>query len=382
MGNAFIIDTVRTPRGRGKMGKGALTGIHPQELLGQTLNQLAIRTGIDRSLVDDVVMGCVSQAGEQGGDIARSAVLAADWPIEITGVSLNRYCGSGLQAVNFAAMGIMSGMQNLVVGGGVESMSRAPMGSDGSGLDGNNPHLRRKHFQVPQGLSADLIATLEGFSRETLDRFALKSQQNAAQAISQGRFKRSLFGVRDPQTNEIALEADEYPRPSTTIEALSSLEPAFAALGAAVAGPNGETFDQMVLKKYPEAGEVRHLHTAGNSSGIVDGAASVLLASEDFVKAHGLKARARITSMATAGAEPMIMLTAPTPASQKALAQRRMTASDIDLWEINEAFATVPLQVIRNLDIDPEKVNVNGGSIAFRSSPRSYRRDSPWHRAR
>ena len=170
MGNAFIIDTVRTPRGRGKMGKGALTGIHPQELLGQTLNQLATRTGIDRSLVDDVVMGCVSQAGEQGGDIARSAVLAAGWPIEITGVSLNRYCGSGLQAVNFAAMGIMAGMQNLVVGGGVESMSRAPMGSDGSGLDGNNPHLRRKHFQVPQGLSADLIATLEDFSRETLDQ--------------------------------------------------------------------------------------------------------------------------------------------------------------------------------------------------------------------
>jgi acetyl-CoA C-acetyltransferase len=365
MGNVFIIDTVRTPRGRGKMGKGALTGIHPQELLGQTLNQLATRTGIDRSLVDDVVMGCVSQAGEQGGDIARSAVLAAGWPIEITGVSLNRYCGSGLQAVNFGAMGIMAGMQNLVVGGGVESMSRAPMGSDGSGLDGNNLHLRRKHFQVPQGLSADLIATLEGFTREALDQFALRSQQKAALAITEGRFKRSLFGVRDPETNEIALEADEYPRPSTTIEGLSSLEPAFGALGASVVGPNGETFDEMILGKYPEAGEVKHLHTAGNSSGIVDGAATVLLASEEFVKAHGLKARARISSMATAGAEPMIMLTAPTPASQKALAQRRMTVADIDLWEINEAFATVPLQVIHKLEIDPEKVNVNGGSIAL-----------------
>lgn len=365
MANAFIIDAVRTPRGRGKMGKGALNPVHPQELLAQTLNELVTRTGINPGQVEDVVMGCVSQAGEQGGDIARAAVLAADWPIEVTGVSLNRYCGSGLQAVNFAAMGVLSGMQQLVVGGGVESMSRVPMGSDGSGLDGNNPHLRRNHFQVPQGISADLIATLEGFSREDLDSFALASQQKAANAASEGRFTRSLFDVRNPDTGEIALKVDEYPRPSTTLEALAALEPAFTALGATVVGPNGETMDQMVLKKYPQAGQLKHLHTAGNSSGIVDGAAAVLIASQDFVEASGIKPRARITAMATAGDEPMIMLTAPTPASQKALAHRRMAVSDIDLWEINEAFATVPLQVMRNLSIDPARVNVNGGSIAL-----------------
>jgi acetyl-CoA C-acetyltransferase len=365
MATAYIVDTIRTPRGRGKMGKGALTGIHPQELLGQTLNALAARTGIDKSEVDDVVIGCVSQAGEQGGDIARSAVLTAGWPIEVSGVSLNRYCGSGLQAVNFAAMGIMSGMQRLVVGGGVESMSRVPMGSDRSGLDGNNPHLRRKHFQIPQGISADLIATLEGFGRAEVDNFALRSQQNAAVAMQEGRFNGSLFAVRDSDTGEIALEVDEYPRPSTTLEALASLDPAFTALGATAIGPQGETFDQMVLQKYPQAGAVQHVHTAGNSSGIVDGAAAVLLASEDFVKAQGLKPRAKITAFATAGAEPMIMLTAPTPASQKALALRRMTPSDIDLWEINEALAVVPMQTMRNLGIDPERVNVNGGSIAL-----------------
>lgn len=365
MSKAFIIDSVRTPRGRGKMGKGALTEIHPQELLGQTLNQLATRTGINRHDVDDVVMGCVSQALEQGGDIARSAVLAADWPIEVSGVSLNRYCGSGLQAVNFAAMGILSGMQNLVVGGGVESMSRVPMGSDGGGLDGKNPHLRKLHFQVPQGLSADLIATLEGFSRRDLDEFALGSQRKAALAQAEGRFKRSLFAVRNSDTGETALEVDEYPRAGTTLEALASLDPAFAVLGATKVGPNGETFDEMVLRKYPQASALNHVHTAGNSSGIVDGAAAVLLASEDYVKAHGLKPRATIRAMATAGAEPMIMLTAPTPASQKALAQLKMTPSDIDLWEINEAFAVVPLQTMRNLGVNPEIVNVNGGSIAL-----------------
>ncbi|MGE0131163.1 MAG: acetyl-CoA C-acetyltransferase [Blastocatellales bacterium] len=362
---AYIIDAIRTPRGRGKMGKGALNNIHPHELLAQSLNQLAERAGVNKSDVDDVVIGCVSQAGEQGGDIARMAVLAADWPLEVTGVSLNRYCGSGLQAVNFAAMGVMSGMQQLVVGGGVESMSRAPMGSDGAGLDGNNPHLRKKHFQVPQGISADLIATLENFSREEIDLFALRSQQRAAAAQREGYFKRSLFAVRDPETGAVALEVDEYPRPETTLEGLSSLEPSFVAWGAKTVGPNGETLDQMALKKYPQAGEIRHVHTAGNSSGIVDGAAAVLVASEDYVKAHGLKPRVKIRAMATAGAEPVIMLTAPTPAAKKALAQLRMTPKDIDLWEINEAFAVVPMQTMRNLGVDPEKVNVNGGAIAL-----------------
>ena len=362
---AYIIDAVRTPRGRGKMGKGGLNNIHPQELLAQALNRLAESAGVDKGDVDDVVIGCVSQAGEQGGDIARMAVLAADWPLEVTGVSLNRYCGSGLQAVNFAAVGVMSGMQRLVVGGGVESMSRVPMGSDGAGLDGNNPHLRKKHFQVPQGISADLIATLENFSREEIDQFALRSQRRAAVAQREGYFKRSLFAVRDPETGAVALEADEYPRPDTTLEGLTALEPSFASWGSKPVGPNGETLDQMALKKYPQAGEIRHVHTAGNSSGIVDGAAAVLIASEDYVKAHGLKPRAKIRGMATAGAEPVIMLTAPTPAARKALAQLRMTPEDIDLWEINEAFAVVPMQTMRNLGVDPEKVNVNGGAIAL-----------------
>jgi acetyl-CoA C-acetyltransferase len=315
--------------------------------------------------VEDVVVGVVSQVGEQGGNIARNAVLAAGWPLQVSGVSLNRFCGSGLQAVNFAAMGVMSGAQDLVVGGGVESMSRVPMGSDQSGPDGLNPLLRARHFQVPQGISADLIATLEGFTREELDRFALESQQKAAQAQRECRFSRSLFPVVDPSTGQVALEKDEYLRPETTIEALSGLSPAFTELGAKPVGPNGETMDEMALKIYPQAGEIRHVHTAGNSSGIVDGAAAVLLASESYVRAHGLKARARIRSVATHGEEPLIMLTAPAETARKALRKAGMDVGDIDLWEINEAFATVPLQTIRRLEIDPAKVNVNGGAIAL-----------------
>ncbi len=365
MAEAYILDAVRTPRGRGKAGKGALSGIHPQELLAQTLNELARRTGVDKRDVDDVVIGCVSQAQEQGANIARNAVLAADWPQEVTAVTLNRFCGSGLQAVNFAAMGVLSGMQQLVVGGGVESMSRVPMGTDGGGVDGDNPLLRAKIFQVPQGISADLIATLEKFPREQLDQFALTSQQRAGQAISEGRFSKSLFPVVDPTTGAVALEKDEHPRPSTTLEGLASLEPSFAALGAMPLGLHGETLDQIALARYPQAGTIQHQHTAGNSSGIVDGAAAVLLASGEYVRAHGLKPRGRIRAMATAGSEPIIMLTAPTPASKKALSLAGMTTHDIDLWEINEAFATVPLQTMRNLELDPAKVNVNGGAIAL-----------------
>jgi acetyl-CoA C-acetyltransferase len=279
MAGGYIIDAVRTPRGRGKKGKGSLTEIHPQELLAQTLNRLAERGGVDREDVDDVVIGVVSQVGEQGGNIARNAVLAAGWPLQVSAVSLNRFCGSGLQAVNFAAMGVMSGAQDLVVGGGVESMSRVPMGSDGSGADGLNPLLRARHFQVPQGISADLIATLEGFTRDELDRFALESQQKAAVAQRECRFGRSLFAVVDPATGQVALEKDEYLRPETTFEALSQLAPAFAELGGKPVGPNGETMDEMALKLYPQAGRIQHVHTAGNSSGIVDGAAAVLLAS-------------------------------------------------------------------------------------------------------
>lgn len=365
MAEAYIIDAVRTPRGKGKRGKGSLTAIHPQELLAQTLNCLAERTGIMRGDVEDVVVGCVSQVGEQGANVARNAVLAADWPLNVSGVSLNRFCGSGLQAVNFAAMGVMSGAQELTVGGGVESMSRVPMGSDGGEGDGINPRLRHRHFQVPQGISADLIATLEGFTREEVDRFALESQRRAAEARRECRFSRSLFPVRDPETGETALERDEYLRPETTLEALAGLPAAFEELGAKPVGPDGETLDQVVLARYPAAGRIRHVHTAGNSSGIVDGAAAVLLASEGYAREHGLRPRARIRSMATHAEEPMIMLTAPTETARRALRKAGMSAGDVDLWEINEAFAAVPLQVMRNLELDPERVNVNGGSIAL-----------------
>src|SRR3989440_5006522 len=365
MTTAYILDAVRTPRGRGKPGKGALTGIHPQELLAQTLNQLAERTGIDKYDVEDVVAGCVTQVHEQGADIARNAVLAADWPIEVTGVALNRFCGSGLQAVNFAAMSVMTGMQHLVIGGGVESMSRVPMGSDAADVDGKSLQLRKRLFQVPHGLGAHLIASLEGFSRPDFDGFALESQQCAAQAQQETRFKQSLFAVRDPETGQVVLESDEYPRSNTTLEGLALLEPAFAALGAVPAGFHGETVDQIALRHYPQVNEICHVHTAGNSSGIVDGAAAVLLASEEYVRTHGLKPRARVRAMATAGSDPILMLTAPTPASRKALALARMTPHDIDLWEINQAFAVVPLQVIRNLEIEREKVNVSGGVLVL-----------------
>jgi acetyl-CoA C-acetyltransferase len=362
---AYIIEAVRSPRGRGKAGKGALSGIHPQEILAQTLNHLAEKTGVDKQAVEDLVIGCVSQAGEQGACIARQALLTAGWPYETSGVTLNRFCGSGLQAVNFAAMGVMSGAQDLVMGGGVESMSRCPMGSDGGGIDGNNEVLRGKLAQVPQGISADLIATLEGFTRKDVDEFALESQKRAAVAQQEGWFTRSLFPVKDPKTGEVVLETDEFPRADTTLEGLGQLKASFVQMGAMAMGPNGETLDELALKVYPQVKKIEHVHTAGNSSGIVDGAAVVLLASEAYVKKGGLKPRARIRSMATVGAEPVIMLTAPTPASQRALAKAGMEAKDIDLWEINEAFATVPLQTMRNLGVDRDKVNVAGGAIAL-----------------
>jgi acetyl-CoA C-acetyltransferase len=361
---AFILDAVRTPRGRGKAGKGGLSAYHPQELLAQSLGELAKRTGIDKKEVEDVVVGCVSEVNEQGANLARNAVLAAGWPEEVTGVTLNRFCGSGVQAVNFAAMGVLSGAQQLVVGGGVESMSRVPMGSDGGGVDGNNLRLREQVFQVPQGISADLIATREGFTRDDLDGFALRSQERAALAIKEGRFAKSLFPVLVPGTSEVALAADEHPR-ATTREGLGKLEPSFVAMGAAQVGPNGETLDQLALRRYPEVKAIQHLHTAGNSSGIVDGAAAVLLASSEYVTRTGVKPRAKIRAMATVGSEPVIMLTAPAPASQKALKLAGMSAKDIDLWEINEAFAAVVLQTVRALDIDIARVNVNGGGIAL-----------------
>ncbi len=360
---AYVLDAVRTPRGRGKAGKGALSGTHPQELVAQVLKGLAARGKVAAADVDDVVLGCVSQAGEQGSNLARNAVLAAGWPQAVGGTTLNRFCGSGLQAVNFAAMGVASGAQELVVAGGVESMSRAPMGSDGGGLDGNNLALRSRIFQVPQGISADLIATLEGFSRAAVDAFAKRSQDRAAAAIAAGAFTGSLIPVVGPDGATL-LAVDELPR-ATTAEGLAKLEASFAAFGASPADEAGRTFDQLALLGYPQTKAITHVHTAGNSSGIADGAALVALASAGFVKARGLKPRARIRAVATLGSEPVIMLTAPAPVSLKALKLAGMTAKDIDLWEINEAFAAVVLQATRTLGIDPERVNVNGGAIAL-----------------
>jgi acetyl-CoA C-acetyltransferase len=364
--NSYILDAVRTPRGRGKAGKGALSGVHPQELFAPLLPALATRNGFDPARVDDVVVGVVSQAGEQGSNLARNAVLTSGWPLEVSGVSLNRFCGSGVQAVSFAAMGVGSGHQDLVVAGGVESMSRVPMGSDGGGTDGQNTHLRKKRFfQVPQGISADLIATRERFTRAELDAFALGSHRKAARAVEEKRFGKSLVAVKDLATGAVLLERDELVRPDTSPEGLAQLKASFVEMGRMAAGPNGETLDQLALRAYPDVREIQHLHTAGNSSGLADGAAAVLVASERYVKETGAKPRARIRALATVGAEPVIMLTAPAPASQKALKLAGMSAKDIDLWEINEAFAAVVLETVRSLDIDPDRVNVNGGAIAL-----------------
>jgi acetyl-CoA C-acetyltransferase len=365
MGEAWIIDAVRTPRGRGKQETGALAGVHPQELLAQVLNALVARTGADAKDVEDVVAGCVTGAGEQGACIARMAVLAAGWdPRTATGVTLNRFCGSGQQAVNFAALGIMAGQQDLVIGGGVESMSRQPMGSDGSGIDGHNRHLRELHPLVPQGISADLIATLEGFSREEVDRFALRSQERCAAAQQEGRFDRSLVPVRD-QAGNMVLDRDEHPRAGTTLEGLAKLPPSFEGLGSYVQKGDTLSFDAKARSRYPQVDEIRHVHHAGNSSGVVDGASAVLLASPRYAEAHGLKPRARVVQTATAADEPILMLTAPTPATRRCLEKAGMTVHDLDLVEINEAFAAIPLKVMRDLGLDPERVNVNGGAIAL-----------------
>jgi len=364
MTDVFIYDALRTPRGRGKAGKGALSNIHPQELLAQTLNVMAERRKLDKNLVEDVAIGCVTQVKEQGACIARNALIAADWPEDVTGVTVNRFCGSGLEAVNTIAGKIGAGFIDGGIGGGVESMSRVPMGSDEAMIDGLNMKLRERLFMVPQGISADLIATREGFTRVDVDTFALKSQHNAARAIEGKRFDSSMFGVKNDD-GSVALTRDEHPRADTTLEGLAGLKAAFEQMGAMPVGPNKETLDQLALKRYPDTKKIEHVHTGGNSSGIVDGAAVVLMGSAEWGKKAGLKPRAKLRAMATAGAEPLIMLTAPAPASLKALKKAGMKAADIDLWEINEAFAVVPLQTARKLGIDPERINVNGGAIAL-----------------
>ena len=364
MTDVYIYDAIRTPRGRGKAGKGGLANHHPQELLAQTLNALAERRKLDKRLVDDLAIGCVTQVKEQGACIARTSLIAAEWPDEVTGFTINRFCGSGLEAVNSIAAKIGAGFIDAGLGGGVESMSRVPMGSDTMSLDADNLKLRERLFLVPQGISADLIATREGFTRDDVDKFALGSQQKAARAIEEKRFDKSLFGVTNDD-GTLALAKDEHPRADTTLEGLAQLKAAFAEMGAAPMGPNGETLDALALLRYPETKKIEHVHTGGNSSGIVDGAALVLLGSAEWGKKAGLVPRGRIRSMATIGAEPIIMLTAPAPASAKALKRAGMSVKDIDLWEINEAFATVPMQTARALGIDPERINVNGGAIAL-----------------
>jgi len=364
MGDAYIIDAVRTPRGKGK-SSGRLHETHPQELLATCLKALEARVGFDPKEVEDVVCGCVSEVGEQAGAMGRYAALVAGWPTQVTGLSLNRYCGSGQQAVNFALMGAAAGFQDLVIGGGVESMSRVPMGSDKGGIDGHNRRLRDMYPLVPQGISADLIASVEGFSREDCDRFALRSQMNCKQAMAEARFAESIVPVRATD-GSVVLDTDEFPRPETTLEGLGKLEPSFAQMGDYVQKGDELSFDGKAKKVYPQIDQVRHVHTPGNSSGIVDGASAVLVASEAWVEAHpDTKPRARVVAMATMGDEPVIMLTAPAPASERALKKAGMRWKDIDLIEVNEAFASVVLKFIKETKVNPDIVNVNGGAIAL-----------------
>ena len=363
MREAWIIDGVRSPRGGGKPGVGSLSHIHPQRILAQVLNHLRDRVGFDTNDIEDVIMGTGSGAGDHAMDIARMATLDAGWPITAPGVTLHRFCGSGQQAVSFAAMSILAGHQDLVVGGGVESMSR-PASLSVDGFTANNPHLYAQYPLVPQGISADLIATLEGFSRQDVDALGVQSQERAAAAIADGRFKRSVVPIYNDD-GSLALDHDEYPRPGTTMDSLAGLRPAFEKMGAMNPPNDGRTFDQICKAVYPQISGVNHVHHAGNSSGVVDGASAVLLASPDYAKAHGLKPRARIRMTATAGAEPVIMLTAPAPAAEICLRKAGMTKKDIDLFEINEAFAAVVLKFQREFGIDDSRLNVNGGSIAL-----------------
>ena len=363
MTEAWIIDGTRSPRGKGK-ANGSLHHLHPQEVLAQVLKALASRNGLDTKDVDDVIMGNGNPAGDHGGCIGRMGVLAAGWPVEAPGITLNRFCGSGQQAITFAAMGIQAGHQHVVVGGGVESMSRWPEPDGPPDFTSGNAHLRELFPLVPQGISADLIATVEGFTRDDVDAFAVQSQERCAKAMAEGAFDRSVVPILNPD-GSVALAVDEFPRPGSTVESMGGLKASFATMGTKVFEGYDRSFDDMCRQAYPKVDHVDHVHHAGNSSGVVDGASAVLLTSPDYAKAHGLKPRARIVMSAVAGAEPVIMLTAPGPSSRKCLERAGMTVNDIDLWEINEAFAAVPLKTIRDLGLDPAKVNVNGGAIAL-----------------
>ena len=355
MTQALIFDALRTPRGRGK-ADGSLHSVKPVNLVAGLLTALQARTALDTSQVDDVVLGCVTPIGDQGSDIAKTAVQVADWDVSVAGVQINRFCASGLEAVNLGAMKVRSGFEELVVVGGVESMSRVPMGSDGGAWALDPQTNLHSHF-TPQGVGADLIATLEGFSRQDVDAYALHSQQKAARARADGSFNKSLVPVQD-QNGIILLDHDEFIRAESTLEGLGKLKPSFEMIGQM-------GFDATALRVYSHVERIKHVHTPGNSSGIVDGAALMLIGSEAKGRELGLQPRARIVATAVTSTDPTIMLTGPAPATRKALAKAGLRVEDIDLFEVNEAFASVVLKFIKDMAVDPDKVNVNGGSIAM-----------------
>ncbi|NNH77745.1 acetyl-CoA C-acetyltransferase [Acinetobacter sp. ANC 5380] len=355
MSEAYIIDAIRTPRGKGKKD-GSLHQVKPITLLTTLLNELKDRHQLDTSKVDDIVLGCVTPIGDQGADIAKTAAIAAGWDNDVAGVQINRFCASGLEAVNMAAMKVRSGWEDIVVAGGVESMSRVPMGSDG-GPWALDPETNMACDFIPQGIGADLIATIDGYTRSDVDTFAENSQKKAAAAQAAGYFNKSIVPVKD-KAGVTILAQDEFIKPTTTAEGLAKLNPSFAMMGQM-------GFDAIALQKYPEVGQINHVHHAGNSSGIVDGAAVVLIASEKAVQEQGLKPRAKVLATALVGSDPTIMLTGPVPAARKALEKAGLTIDDIDLFEVNEAFAAVVMRFITELKVDPAKVNVNGGAIAL-----------------
>ena len=360
MPDALIIDACRTPRGIGKQGKGALAHLHPQHLGRTVLEALVERNGFDTADVDDVVWGTSSQVCEQSGDLGRMAALDADYDVRASGMTLDRFCGSGITASNIGANAIMAGMEDLVIGGGTEMMSLPKKGLLPMGA--GNAHLQEIHPQSHQGVCADAIATMEGISRETLDALAAESQARADRAIAEGRFDRSLIPVLNLD-GTVALDHEQFPRPGTTVQSLAELPASFPAVADYRKGDN-PTFRELINQKYPDL-DIRHVHHAGNSSGVVDGAAAVLLASPDYAAAHGLTARARVVATANMGDDPTLMLNAPVPAARKVLERAGLTIDDIDLFEINEAFAVVAEKFMRDLDLDRDKVNVNGGAMAL-----------------
>ena len=366
MAEAYIIDAARTPRGIGKLGKGALAEFHPGRLLAKVLEAVEQRNSLNTEEIDDVVIGCSSQVGKQGSCVGRMAALDAGWSTKASAVTLDRFCGSGITSVNLAAANIMSGMDDLCVAGGVEMMSYTATlmpENENRTVDGGNMHLRNIHPQPHQGVCADMIATLEGFSREDVDRLAVESQNRAQYAIDNGYFDKSLIPVYGEDGN-LVLGREEFPRPGTTMETLSDLPSVFSNFMDMPIDTTGETFDALVKRKYPDL-KINHVHHAGNSSGVVDGAAALLLSSKDYAERAGWKPRARIKAMATVGGDPTLMLNEPVPAAQKVLARAGMTTDDIDLFEVNEAFSVVAAKFIRDLDLDAEKVNVNGGAMAL-----------------